>query len=226
MAINLSKGQKIDLTKSSGETLNHFCVGVNWGVIYKEVRNFWGATKKEAQDVDLDLSCILTDTAGNLVDYIYSPAYNGFLSKNKLPLGKLHSADGALKHSGDDRQGDTDGDDGLDNEVIAVNLTKLDPKVDKIFFFINIYLNEGQSYDFAQIPYAKIRMYEGTPSKVNTVFANYDIATSEAFAGKRALILGKLYRRNNTWRFDAIGDPADDGMFLETIARILNSYAK
>ena len=36
MAINLTKGQKIDLRKSSGETLTNFCVGVNWGAIEKK----------------------------------------------------------------------------------------------------------------------------------------------------------------------------------------------
>ena len=36
MAINLSKGQKIDLRKTSGETLTNFCVGVNWGAIEKK----------------------------------------------------------------------------------------------------------------------------------------------------------------------------------------------
>lgn len=33
MAINLQKGQKIDLKKNNGSVLNLFCVGVNWGAI-------------------------------------------------------------------------------------------------------------------------------------------------------------------------------------------------
>ena len=222
MAISLSKGQKIDLTKSSGESLTNFCVGVNWGAIVTEKKFFWGGTKKEVQDVDLDLSCVLTDSAGEMVDYIYSPDYNTFLQKNNFPLGKLSTRDGALKHSGDDRKGD----DGLDNEIITVDLNKVNSNVDKIFFFLNIYLNQGQNYDFSHVPYAKIRMYEGTSKRVNTVFANYDIATNGSFAGKGALVLGKLYRRNNVWRFDAIGDPTSDKVFLQTLTNILNNYAK
>ena len=104
-----------------------------------------------------------------------------------MPLGKLSTQDGALKHSGDDRKGDLDGDDGLDNEIITVDLSKLSINVDKIFFFLNIYLNRGESYDFSQLPYAKIRMYEGTTKKVNTVFANYDIATNSTSLGKGLL---------------------------------------
>jgi tellurium resistance protein TerZ len=226
MAISLSKGQKIDLTKSSGESLTNFCVGVNWGAIVTEKKSFWGGTKKEVEDVDLDLSCVLTDAAGEMVDYIYSPDYNGFLQKNNLPLGKLSTREGALKHSGDDRKGDLDGDDGLDNEIITVDLTKVGSNVNQIFFFLNIYLNQGQNFDFSHVPYAKIRMYEGTSKKVHTVFASYDISTNSSFAGNGALILGKLYRRNNSWRFDAIGDPTNDKFFLQTLTKILNNYAK
>jgi tellurium resistance protein TerZ len=226
MAISLSKGQKIDLTKSTGESLTNFCVGVNWGAIVTEKKTFFGGTKKITEDVDLDLSCVLTDAAGEMVDYIYSPDYNGFLQQKNLPLGKLSTRDGALKHSGDDRKGDLDGDDGLDNEIITIDLTKVNPNVDKIFFFLNIYLNQGQNFDFSHVPYAKIRMYEGTATRVNTVFANYDIATNKSFSGKGALVLGKLYKRDNKWRFDAIGDPTSDKIFLLTLQHILKNYAK
>lgn len=226
MAITLSKGQKIDLTKSTGESLTNFCVGVNWGAIVTEKKSFWGGAKQVVEDVDLDLSCVLTDSKGEIVDYIYSPEYNGFLQKNNLPLGKLTTKDGALKHSGDDKKGDLDGDDGLDNEIITVDLPKVNSNVEKIFFFLNIFLNKGQNFDFSHVPYAKIRMYEGTSKKVNNVFANYDIATNHSFSGKGALILGKLYRRNNAWRFDAIGDPTDDRIFLHTLTNILSNYAK
>ena len=137
MAINLSKGQKIDLRKSTGEQLTNFCVGVNWGAIETVKKGFFGS-KKVVEDVDLDLSCVMTNANGDLVDWIYSPDYNAFLQKNNYPLGKLTSKDGALRHSGDDRQGDVGGDDGLDNEIITVDLTRVSPDVDKIFFFINI----------------------------------------------------------------------------------------
>jgi len=225
MAINLTKGQKIDLRKTSGEALTNFCVGVNWGAIETMKTGFLGfGQKKVVEDVDLDLSCIMVDSNGQLIDWIYSPDYNGFLSKSKLPLGKLISNDGALRHSGDDRQGDIGGDDGLDNEIISVDLNKVNSNVDKIFFFLNIYLNQGQNFDFSYVPFAKIRMYEGTPTRVNNVYSNYDIVTDSTYKGKGALVLGKLYKRNGEWKFDAIGDASDDKMFLQTIQRILKSY--
>jgi len=212
MAINLSKGQKIDLRKESGEKLINFCVGANWGAIETIKKGLFGS-KKVIEDVDLDLSCIMTDSTGKLVDYIYSPDYNGFLQQNNLPLGKLTSVDGSLRHSGDDRKGDQQGDDGLDNEIITIDLN-------------SIYLKQGQNFDFMNIPYAKIRMYEGSPTKVNKVFSNFDITTDSTFANKRSLILGKLYKRNGEWKFDAIGDPTEDKFFIQTIQTILNNYSK
>ena len=225
MAINLTKGQKIDLRKENGETLTNFCVGVNWGAIETIKKGFFGS-KKIVEDVDLDLSCLLTDASGSLVDYIYSPDYNAFLQKNNYPLGKLTTKDNALKHSGDDRQGDVGGDDGLDNEIITVDLSKVAANVEKIFFFINIYLNQGQNFDFSQIPFAKIRMYEGTSTKVQKVHASFDITTDATYANKGALILAKLYKRNNEWKFDAIGEPTEDKIFLQTIQNIQNNYVK
>ncbi|OJU76767.1 MAG: Tellurium resistance protein TerD [Bacteroidetes bacterium 47-18] len=218
MAINLTKGQKIDLRKASGDKLTNFCIGVNWGAIQK--KGFLGLGTKNI-DVDLDLSCILIDDNNNLCDHIYSPLYNiEVLQQFGLPKGKLVSNDGALRHTGDDLQGDKGGDDGLDNEIITVDLSRVSPAVSKIFFFLN---NVGDE-DFSQIPYAKIRMFEGTPTRVNSVFADYNVSAEAAYTGKKALIMAKLYKRNDEWKFDAIGDPTEDVFLGQTIHRIAKNY--
>jgi tellurium resistance protein TerZ len=223
--ISLVKGQKIDLRKNSGEALMNFCVGVNWGAIESYKSGFMGfGQKKVIEDVDLDLSCILVDGQGQMIDWIYSPAYNAYLSQKNLPLGKLNTYDNALIHSGDDVTGDIGGDDGLDNEIISVDLTRVNNQVEKIFFFLNIYLKQGQNFDFSHVPFAKIRMYEGTPKKVANVHSSYDIVTNGDFRGKGALVLGKLYRKNGEWKFDAIGEPTEDVIFLQTIQKILNQF--
>jgi tellurium resistance protein TerZ len=218
MAINLTKGQKIDLRKETCATLTNFCVGVNWGAI--ETKAFFGLSKS-TKNVDLDLSCVLIDSNNNVCDHIYSPLYNiEILQKFGLPKGKLTSVDGALRHTGDDLVGDTGGDDGLDNEIITVDLNRIDAKVSKIFFFLN---NVGAE-DFSQIPYSKIRMYEGTPTKVNNVFASYNVSAESNYSGKKAIIMGKLYKRNDEWKFDAIGEPTEDQFLGQTIQRIVKSY--
>lgn len=218
MAINLVKGQKIDLRKSSGASLTSFCVGVNWGSIQKST--FFGFSSTSV-DVDLDLSAVLLDTAGNRCDHIYSPLYNtSLLAKCGLPPGKLDAANGALRHTGDDRTGDAGGDDGMDNETITVDLNRIPSNVAQVIFFLN---NCGEE-DFSMIPYAKIRMFEGTPTNVREVVAAYNVAAEPQFRGRRALILGRLYRHNSAWKFGAIGEPTTDVFVGQTVVRVATDY--
>lgn len=226
MAIKLQKGQRINLKKETGAELKQFCVGCNWGAVTKPGGFLWLGTK--VVDVDLDLSCLMFDASGKVCDHIYSNLYR-FFDRNPqlgLPNGKLDSQDRALHHTGDDQTGDQDGDDGLDNEIITVDLQRVDSGVEQIVFFLNIYNNEDFQGDFSEIPYASIRMYEGTPSKVRSVFAQYDVATKSECAGKRALIMGKLYRKDGEWKFAAIGDAFEDRNIVCTIARVVKDYNK
>lgn len=221
MAINLQKGQRINLEKDGGAKLERFCVGCNWGAITAP-GGFLGLSKKTVE-VDLDLSCVLFDASGNRCDHLYSPLYRKeFLNQYGLLPGKLDSLDGALHHTGDDRSGDTGGDDGLDNEIITVNLSRISTTVTQIFFFLN---NCGRE-DFSQIPYASIRMFEGTPERVEKVFAAYNVAAEAAYAGKTALVMGELYRHGASWKFNAIGDAYPHPNLGETIKLIAKQYIR
>lgn len=221
MAINLEKGQRINLEKNNGTKLLEFCVGVNWGAI-ETAGGFLGFGKKIV-DVDLDLSCVMFDEKGELCDHLYSPLYKPeLLAKFGLPAGKLISKDQSMRHTGDDLAGDKGGDDGLDNEIITVNLSGIAAEVSQIYFFLN---NVGRE-DFSQIPYAKIRMYEGTPTKVTSVYAEYNVVAEKQYTGKHALIMGKLYKKEGEWKFNAIGDPAEDSFLGQTVVRIAQNYVK
>ena len=240
MAIKLEKGQRINLEKETGAKLTNFCVGCNWGAIevsrMKEIvvnEGFLGFGRKTEMrpvkkeiDVDVDLSCVMLDANGKLIDTLYSPLYKKeFFTSAGLPIGKDWSTDESMYHTPDDTEGDKGGDDGLDNEIITVDLTKVNPLIDQIFFFLNIY--SPKKIDFQRIPYVAIRMYEGTPNKVLSVFAQYDVAKNTQFTGTDALIMGKLYRRSGNWKFAAIGDAyKDDNDLRRTIKRIIENYAK
>lgn len=224
MAIRLEKGQRINLEKEEGAKLTSFCVGCNWGAVIE--KKFFGLSSSVV-DVDLDLSCMMFNAEGKAIDHIWSPLYRFGDRGVGLPNGKLDSMDRALHHTGDDQTGDQDGDDGLDNEIITVDLPRVSPEVQQIVFFLNIYNNEEYSGDFSGIPYASIRMFEGTPSRPpKQVFAQYDVATKTDCAGMRALIMGKLYRRNGGWKFAAIGDAWPDENIILTIGRVINDYNK
>ena len=38
-------------------------------------------------------------------------------------------------------------------------------------------------------------MYEGTPTRVNSVFATFDVVADTAFRGRRSMVMGKLIQR-------------------------------
>ncbi len=228
MAIRLEKGQRFNLAKNNGSKLTQFCVGCNWGTVKK--KTFFGLATSVV-DVDLDLSCLLFDAEGKPIDHIYSPMYR-FGDRNVgLPNGKLDSLDRALHHTGDDLKGGGN----LDNEIIIVDLTRINPNVASIVFFLNVYNNEDYSGDFSGIPYAYIRMFDpimgtkhGKPiiTGVKENFAQYDVATKTDCIGMRGLILGKLYRHNGEWKFNAIGDAFPDRSIVNTIARVIKDYSK
>jgi len=228
MAINLQKGQRINIERSNGEQLTRFCIGVSWGSIEYETKEggFLGFGKKTViknKSVDIDLSCVMYDKEGNLTDYIYSTLYRPeLLSQFGLNSGKLASRNGALRHTGDDKKGDMPEDDGMDNETISVDLTAIGDDVQRIFFFLNSVSTE----DFSQIPYANIRIYEGTPAQIDNVFAEYNVSAEPMFRSKKALILCELYRKGGKWRFNAIGDAYQDVFLGQTIQRISQNYAR
>ncbi|MBD1395316.1 TerD family protein [Mucilaginibacter glaciei] len=203
MAINLQKGQRISLEKTNGAKLQNICVGINWGAIEKKGFFGFGGTKEA---VDLDASCALFDENKALKEVVY--------------FGNLKSKDQSVRHSGDDLTGDMDGDDGLDNEVITLDFSTLNPAVKHVAFVLNSF--RGQ--DFGTIPFASIRIYEGTPKRVNEVFAKYDIANGSGFAGHVSMVMGIFYQKNGEWKFNAIGEPTKDKKLEETVNTVMKNF--
>jgi hypothetical protein len=125
---------------------------------------------------------------------------------------------GGLKHRLEHLRAQTDTD--AVNETITVDLSRLPANVAQIIFFLN---NVGQE-DFSMIPYAKIRMFDGTPTNVREIVAAYNVAAEPQFKGRRAMILGRLYRHGEYWKFAAIGEPTSDEFVGQTVLRVANDY--
>ncbi|MBE5321941.1 TerD family protein [Pedobacter sp. MR2016-19] len=203
MAINLQKGQRISLEKSNGSKLQNVCVGINWGAIEKKGLFGFGSSKEA---VDLDGSCALYNENKQLLEVVY--------------FGNLKSKNGSVKHSGDDLTGDMGGDDGLDNEVITLDFSQLDANVNYVAFVLNSF----RGHDFGTIPFASIRIYEGTTKRVNEVFAKFDIANGANFAGHVSMVMGVFYKKNGEWKFNAIGEPTKDKKLEDTVKTVTQNY--
>ncbi|MEA9413406.1 TerD family protein [Flavobacterium sp. PL02] len=182
MAINLQKGQKINIG------LLNITIGLGWDPNEGTGNNF-----------DLDASAIMINSERKLLDEDYFVFYNN-----------LKSPDGSLEHSGDDPDGKSS--DGDDDEAIKIDLTKVDPRVKEILFVVTIEDYERKKQNFGQVRNSYIRIVDNSTREE---IAKYEL--DEDFSIETGIEFGRLYKRNEQWRFEAsgIGYRADLGYFLE-----------
>ena len=186
MSINLKKGQKIDLKKSN-PGLSTVRVGLGWDPVNQGggfLKSLFGSGNA---DIDCDASVFLLNKDSKPIDLIY--------------FGNLRTRNDSIIHTGDNLTGEGEGDD----EVILVDLDRIDPKVDKLLFVVNIYDCVRRGQDFGMIQNAYIRI---TDAKNNSEIARYNL--SEDYRGKTGLLVGLMYRYNGTWKFNAIGEGTRD----------------
>ncbi|WP_379128240.1 TerD family protein [Paenibacillus sp. sgz500958] len=132
MAINLSKGQKIDLTKTN-PGLSKITVGLGW-----DTNKYDGG-----KDFDLDVSVFLTNANGKV-----DKETNFIFFNNK------QNENGSVVHTGDNRTGEGDGDD----EQIQIDLLAIPADVEKVAFTITIYEAEQRSQNFGQVSRSYVRI--------------------------------------------------------------------
>ncbi|KZE72259.1 chemical-damaging agent resistance protein C [Paenibacillus jamilae] len=132
MAINLSKGQKIDLTKTN-PGLSKITVGLGW-----DTNKYDGG-----KDFDLDVSVFLANADGKVET-----------EKNFVFFNNPQNENGSVVHTGDNRTGEGDGDD----EQIKVDLSSVPTNVEKIAFTITIYEAQERNQNFGQVSRAYARI--------------------------------------------------------------------
>jgi len=134
MPINLSKGQKVDLTKGN-PGLKSIMVGLGW-----DVNAF-----DSGADFDLDAAAFLVAASGKCPT-----------DKEFVFYGNLKHISGSVNHQGDNLTGEGDGDD----EQIQVDLTKVPANIEKIAFTVTIYDAETRHQNFGQVSNAFIRLVD------------------------------------------------------------------
>ena len=66
MAINLQKGQKIDLSKGSSG-LAHIMVGLGWDEVERFTGGFFGLFKSKQEEIDCDASVVVCGADGKIM---------------------------------------------------------------------------------------------------------------------------------------------------------------
>lgn len=134
MPINLTKGQKISLTKGN-PGLSKVVVGLGWDVNQFDTGGAF----------DLDAAAFLLGDNGKVTsqgDFVF--------------YGNLKHSSGAVEHLGDNLTGDGDGDD----EQIKVDLSKVPASISRIAFTATIYDADVRRQNFGQVQNAFIRIVD------------------------------------------------------------------
>ena len=174
MSINLSKGGRVNLSKEN-PNLKKIQMGLGWDINQSDT----------GTGFDLDGSVFLIGTNGKTTndrDFIF---YNN-----------LESTDKSVKHMGDNRTGEGQGDD----EEILIELSKVSSHIQEIIFVVTIHEADIKHQNFGQVSNAFIRLVN---QETNQEILKYEL--DEDYSLETAMEFGKLYRKDNTWRFQAVG---------------------
>lgn len=182
MAINLQKGQKVDIG------LSKIRIGLGWN-----------PNEGTGNSYDLDASAIMIDNLRKI------PTEEFFIF-----YGNLDSPDKALHHTGDDPTGGNSA--GGDDESIIVDLDKVDSRIKEILFVVTIHEGAARKQNFGQIRDSYIRVVD---ESTGTEIAKYELG--EDFSIETGIEFGRLYLRDNKWKFEAsgVGYREDLAFFLE-----------
>lgn len=178
MAIQLEKKKPFDLTKRE-PGLKRIFAGLGWDVA-------------DGHAADCDVSVFMLGENNRIPSEGYFVFYNN-----------LESEDKSVRHSGDNRTGEGDGDD----EVVNLDLGAVSSSVVQILFAVTIHDAEEKKQHFGIVQNARIRI-------VNTVsnIAICEYKLGEQFSDSDSMIIGRLFRDGAEWKFEAMGDAFSGGL--------------
>jgi tellurium resistance protein TerD len=174
----------INLKKGQRETIKsaNFTVGLGWDT--NESSNGF--------DFDLDASIfVLGENKKLLTD-------NHFVFYNNLTC-----PDGAVQHTGDNLTGEGEGDD----ESVIIDLAKVNSKVSEICVVVTIHDSETRKQNFGQVRNSFVRIVDNS---TNEEVMKFEL--DEDFSTETAVEFGRIYKRNDDWKFEAVGLGLNGGL--------------
>ncbi len=190
MAINLTKGQSIVLSKSEYD-LSRLTMALGWDVVQAK-KGLFG--RSNDANFDLDSYAMLLGENGKLNAYKEDVVY----------YSHLESKDKTVVHSGDNLTGEGDGDD----EQIVVKLSSLSEQYHKIVLGVNIYNGKERKQHFGMVQNAYVRAVDAAGKEI----ARYLLSNDPSYEGKLNMLMGEVYREGGEWKFKALGNPLAEDM--------------
>ena len=225
MAINLVKGQTIDLRKNDNGAdfdLSTVTIGLGWDIKKAPASGgFLGKLMGGAKEpeCDLDATAFVLDKDGKVANMGHTKqAPDGrkiiLYESDVVYFNSMKHPSGNIWLTGDNRTGAGDGDD----EQIIVKLNALDPKHDRIVFMVSIYMGIQKRQHFGMVDNAFIRAVDGAGKEI----ARFSLSGNAAYNNMCSMTFAELYRKDGTWKFRALGDPQPTDSFVE----ILKNYTR
>ena len=175
----LKKGQKVSLADMC-QNLSIVDVGIGWDL------NQYGA------NYDLDVEAFLVDDHNHVIGDDWFVFYN-----------QPTSPDGSVSLVAQSDNGQGSGDD----EIIQINLNRVNPAVQRIVFIVTINDAKIYGYDFSNVQNAYARVVDHNTGKELCRFQ-----LTEAYRGVCSMMVGELYRHNGQWKFNPIGNGTQDDL--------------
>lgn len=174
----------INLQKGQRESINSqkFTIGLGWDTNQSST----GAS------FDLDASVFVLGENGKLLSDSHFIFYNNLKSPND-----------AVVHTGDNLTGDGDGDD----EQVIVDLSKIESNAAEICVVVTIHDADDRKQNFGQVRNSFIRIVD---ANTNADLVKYEL--DEDFSIETAVEFGRIYKRNNEWKFEAVGNGMKGGL--------------
>lgn len=194
MSISLQKGQKVNLTKEN-VGLSKMLVGLGWDEAPQQKHGFF-SSKPKPIDCDASIIMLKNDKFVNKGDLVY--------------YGNLQHKSGGVQHLGDNLTGAGEGDD----EQIVLDLPKIPQEYNRLVIVVNIYSAVERKQHFGMIQNAFCRLVDG---RNNKEMCKYNL--TEDYSGLTAMIFGEIYRRDNEWKFNAVGQGTHDVNLSELLKR-------
>jgi tellurium resistance protein TerD len=174
----------ISLQKGQRESINapKFTIGLGWDT----------NSSSTGVGFDLDASVFVMGENKKVLSDEHFVFYNNLKTPN-----------GAVQHSGDNLTGDGDGDD----EQIKVDLSKIEDAAQEICIVVTIHDAATRNQNFGQVRNSVIRIFN---TDTNEEILKYEL--EEDFSIETAVEFGRIYKRNNEWKFEAVGAGMKGGL--------------
>lgn len=180
MAIQLRKKQPVSLAKEQ-PGLRGFVAGLGWDPVVINGYN-----------VDLDLSLFMLGADGKLIADEFFVFYNN-----------AASPDGSTIYPGDSRGGVGEGDD----EVIKVDLSKIDLRVEFLYFAVTIDQSEDRGHHFGHVKNSYINIRNADD---DSILCQYKL--DDSFTNEDSLVFAAVSRNNGDWDVEALGQAFGGGL--------------